>query len=192
VSPSTSAIADTLAALGHVFGELALRWYVFGAQAAIVYGSSRATKDIDITVEPGAVPVSEIIRRLHHAGFTARASDLEELARTVRVIPIEHAATGTPVDVVLAGPGLEESFAANARPLAIAGVEVPVAAAEDLVTMKLLAGRPHDREDVVAILRAQRGTFQIERTREMLTMMEEALDQGDLVASLDAALRRAR
>ena len=191
MSPPTSTIAEALAALGAVFEGLGLRWYLFGAQAAIVYGSSRATKDIDVTVEIGPIAPSELIARLLAAGFTPRATDLDELARTVRVLPIEHAATTTPVDVVLSGPGLEELFLANARTSLVAGIEVPVAAPEDLVTMKLLAGRPHDREDVIAILRAQGSALALDRTRETLSMLEEALDQTDLLASLDDVMRRA-
>ena len=173
MSPPTSTIAEALAALGAVFEGLGLRWYLFGAQAAIVYGSSRATKDIDVTVEIGPIAPSELIARLLAAGFTPRATDLDELARTVRVLPIEHAATTTPVDVVLSGPGLEELFLANARTSLVAGIEVPVAAPEDLVTMKLLAGRPHDREDVIAILRAQGSALALDRTRETLSRSEE-------------------
>ena len=191
MSPSTSAIGEALSALSATFGALGLRWYLFGAQAAIVYGSARATKDIDVTVEPGAVSPSEIIDRLTRAGFTPRASNLEELALTVRVMPFEHAATRTPVDVVLAGPGLEALFVLNARRCLVAGVDVRVAAPEDVVAMKILAGRPHDREDIVAILRAQRGTIALERTRETLSMLEEALGQSDLLPSLDEAIRRA-
>jgi hypothetical protein len=48
---------------------------------------------------------------------------------------------GPPLDVVLAGPGLEELFLARAESREIGGVLVPVATGEDLVAMKVLAGR---------------------------------------------------
>jgi len=184
-------VADALGALARVLGALELRWYVFGAQAAIVYGASRVTKDVDVTVALGELPVATLLASLADAGFVSRARDAAELAALARVVPVTHAASGVPFDLVLAGPGIEEMFLDNARERKVADVSVPVAAAEDIVTMKLLAGRPHDREDVVAILRAQRGAFDEQRVRTSLEMLDEALDQSDLAASFDDARRRA-
>lgn len=39
-----------------------------------------------------------------------------------RVVPIVHQASGMPVDIMLAGTGLEELFISAAEPTAIAGV----------------------------------------------------------------------
>lgn len=184
--------ADALAALDAAFRSLGLRWYVFGAQAAIVHGAARVTKDVDVTVDPGAHAPAAVLDTLLAAGFASRASDARTLAETSRILPLVHRASGMPVDVALAGQGLEEAFLDNAREATIAGVRVPVAAPEDIVTMKLLAARPTDREDVVAILRAQRARFDERRVRTMLAELEAALDQSDLLPALDDALRRAR
>jgi hypothetical protein len=58
--------------------------------------------------------------------------------------------------------------------------------------MKVLAGRPKDQEDVVAILTAQGSGLAVPRIRELLTLMEQALDQRDLLPAFEAALERAR
>lgn len=184
-----SDVAEALGALSLLLRARGLRWYVFGGQAAIAYGSSRVTQDIDVTVE--VADTASFVRALSAGGFASRARDLEELARFGRVLPIVHERSGVPIDVVLAGAGIEAQFLANARDRMIANLTVPVAAAEDIVTMKLLAARPTDREDVVAILRAQRGNFDETRVRDMLTMLDEALEQGDLVPSFEEALKRA-
>jgi len=73
----------------------------------------------------------------------------------------------------------------------IEGVPVPIACAEDLVVMKLLAGRPKDLEDVVAILAAQAEGIDLASLRELLGELELALDQSDLIPALDDALERA-
>lgn len=190
--PAASSIAETLRALRETFEALGLRWYVFGAQAAILYGSSRMTEDVDVTLEPARVPIRVILDELAAHGFVSRAADLEELAATARVLPIEHDATRTPVDVVLAGPGLEEDFLERASSRSIAGESTPVVAAEDLIAMKLLAHRPHDVEDEVAVLRAQRGALELSRTRAVLAALEAVIEEDDLVARLDAAIARAR
>jgi hypothetical protein len=47
-----SELVETLRSLRASFDALGLRWYVFGAQAAILHGVARATADIDVTVDP--------------------------------------------------------------------------------------------------------------------------------------------
>jgi hypothetical protein len=192
VPPATSEIAEALGALRETFESLGLRWYVFGAQAAILYGSSRMTEDVDVTVELGAVGVPEIVAALASRGFSSRVEDMEALALTARVLPIEHDASRTPVDVILAGPGLEEDLLARAQIRAIGTQRVPVITAEDLVALKLLAHRPHDVEDAVAVLRAQRGRFDATRTKQVLADLAEVLEDPDLVSRFDAVIRRAR
>lgn len=186
----SSPIAETLDALSAVFAELDLGWYVFGAQAAIVHGSSRVTKDVDVTVDASSIAPKELIDALARRGLSARVPDPEMLATTARVLPLLHETSGTPVDVVLAGPGLEARFLARAERRDVAGVMVPVAAAEDLVAMKILAGRPHDHEDALAILRA--GDLALDRVRETLAVLEEALAEDDLVPSFERLVAKAR
>ncbi len=56
-----SAAASTLADLASVLEDLGLRWYLFGAQAAIHYGNPRATADVDVTVEPMLAKLGELL-----------------------------------------------------------------------------------------------------------------------------------
>lgn len=55
------------------------------------------------------------------------------------------------MDIVLSGPGIEELFLQRVNLREIRGVEVPVACPEDIVVMKMLAGRGKDIDDVHAI-----------------------------------------
>ncbi len=48
--PRRPASVELLAALAKVLRARKIRWYVFGAQAAIVYGSPRMTMDVDVDV----------------------------------------------------------------------------------------------------------------------------------------------
>ena len=50
------------------------------------------------------------------------------------------------LDVVLAGPGIEEGFFARSVEIEVSGVRVPVARLEDLIVMKVLAARPTDHQ----------------------------------------------
>jgi hypothetical protein len=75
--------------------------------------------------------------------------------------------------------------------LEVEGLRVPVASAEDMVVMKVLAGRPKDEEDVVAIATAY-DALNEPAVRRTLVELEQALAQSDLVPAFDAALARAR
>ncbi|WP_437812029.1 hypothetical protein [Sorangium sp. So ce1078] len=57
--------------------------------------------------------------------------------------------------------------------------------------MKILAGRPQDIEDVVAIA-AARKDLKLDLVRGTLHMLEEALDRNDLLPELSRALARAQ
>jgi hypothetical protein len=183
--------AEAYGALARAFDGLGVRWYLFGAQAAILYGVARFTEDIDVTVELGKRPTQALIDALADQGFRVRITG-DAFIETTRVVPLVHVSTSIPVDVVLSGPGLEEAFLNAAVEVDVDGISVPVARAEDLVVMKILAARPKDIEDIVVILAAQRRTFDDAQVRQLLVTLEEALDQSDLVSVFDTCVKRAR
>ena len=57
--------------------------------------------------------------------------------------------------------------------------------------MKILAGRPKDLEDALAILVANRGLDTV-LPRDTLRLLEQALDRSDLVSAFEELARRAR
>ncbi|MBK8256761.1 MAG: hypothetical protein IPK82_29330 [Polyangiaceae bacterium] len=186
-----SPFVEILAALAQTFEEAGLRWYLFGAQAAILYGAARLTADVDVTVQLGDRSVNALVDALGRHGFLLRVDDPDFIAQT-RVLPVAHSPSGIPADIVLAGPGMEEVFLARAKVFEMDGVAVPVACAEDIVVMKLLSGRPKDLDDVVAILAANPGDLDRALIRSTTEMLEEALGQSDLTPMLESALARVR
>lgn len=146
-----SPVADLLADLARAFDAHGISWYLFGAQAAIVYGVARLTADVDVTARAPATDV-DWLTALESHGFRRRPADAAFIAET-RVVPVAHIASGLPVDIVLAGPGLEDEFLQRAVTRSIDGVEVPVIDISDLVILKLLANRPKDLDDVMSLLR---------------------------------------
>lgn len=186
-----SPFADILAALARVFEHAGLRWYLFGAQAAIIHGAARLTADVDVTVHLEGRPHETLVSALNNTGFVLRVPDPEFVAQT-RVLPVTHVPSGIPADIVLAGPGMEELFLARAKVFEVDGVRVPVACAEDIVVMKLLSGRAKDVDDVVAILAAHPDDLDLELVRSTIRMLEAALDQSDLSPALEHALAQAR
>ena len=68
------------------------RWYVFGAQAVIVYGVPRLSADVDVTLALIPDTPADFARDMHAAGFALRVADPEFVRRT-RVMPFVHVAT---------------------------------------------------------------------------------------------------
>ncbi len=189
VSPK-SLPAEVLRALSQVFEAEGARWYVFGAQAALAYGNPRLTTDIDVTVEFPLEKVEKLIQALQRAGFGSRVESLTEQVERTRVLPMVHQASGFPVDLVIAGPGLEAEFLDAARRLDLGGVEVPVIAPADLLVTKILAGRSKDLADVEGVLRERGKTLDLDRTRRLLGLLEEALARRDLLSELERIIDR--
>jgi hypothetical protein len=187
VPSPASPIGELLAAVRAALEPLGVRWYLFGAQAAILYGVARLTADVDITLDIGPHPVEEVMAALEARRFAPRVDDATAFVTETRVLPMVHGPTRIPVDFVLAGPGPEESFLLHAAVRLVDGVPVPVAAPDDLVVMKVLAGRPQDLEDVVAILAAQGPRVDLERATATLRLLQEALDRRDLLPRLEEA-----
>jgi len=189
--PVPSSVADLLADLAGAFDALGISWYLFGAQAAIVYGVARLTADVDVTIRAPATPTAEWLAGLERHGFERRFVDPAFIEQT-RVLPVVHRSTGLPVDIVLAGPGLEEEFLRRAVMQLVDGVRVPVVEIADLVVLKILASRPKDLDDVVALLRVHGDAIDAVRVGTVLTMLEEALGQSDLLVAFEQCRIRAR
>ena len=178
--PVQSAPIDLLAALAGALSRLHARWYVFGAQAVVLWGRPRLTADIDVTVRMDPEDPEQLVRTLESSGFSLRIGHTPEFVRRTRVLPFVHTASGLPVDVVLAGPGLEELFLSRAVPVRMGTLTVPVISPEDLIATKILAGRPKDIEDIRSILRERLSVLDLDSIRSTLALLEAALGQSDL------------
>jgi hypothetical protein len=188
--PSPAGPADLLIDLADGLAELQVPWYIFGAQAALIWGRPRLTTDVDVTV--GAVPggMPALLTALEPRGFTLRIDATPDFVRQTRVLPLMHDASGLAADLVLAGPGLEDDFLARAVLVDIGGATVPVISAEDLIVTKILAGRPKDIDDIRGVLAERGAQLDMGRVRTVLGMIEQALGQNDLVSQFEAELRR--
>lgn len=146
--------------------------------------------DIDITA---AIVSShdEFVTAMEDAGFDLRVDDWRAWLDRTRVLPLFHRATGLPLDIVIAGPGLEEEFLDRAQEVDIAGMMVPVISPEDLVVTKLLAGRPKDLGDVRTILDERLPGLDLARIRRLLDLLEQALSRSDLAPEFAALLAAA-
>jgi predicted nucleotidyltransferase len=177
---SEKAVAELLRALSAAMDDAGVRWYLFGAQAAIIWGSARLSADVDVTAALDPALIDNYTDAMRRHGFEPTFADPDFVSRT-RVLPFRHVATGMPLDVVLAGAGLEEDFQQRAVPTDIDGALVPVISPEDLIVTKVLAGRAKDIEDIRSVVHQHRRSLDVERIRNLLGLLEQALSQSDLL-----------
>lgn len=168
-----------------------LEWYLFGAQAAVVWGSPRLSADVDITAAIEPADLAVFIDAMNHQGFDLVSTDPELVTRT-RVVAFIHRATRMPLDVVLAGAGLEEEFLRRAIPVQMESTAVPVISPEDLIITKVLAGRPKDIEDLRSVIHERRSSIDPERIREVLDLLQQALSRSDLLPVFEKEWRGSR
>lgn len=174
-------IAEQLRRIAAALKPLGVRWYVFGAQAVIAAGAVRTTADIDITTED--VPVERLRSALKKAGFSLRKGidGVDELIEHHRILPLEHA-SGLQLDVVRAGPGPEQEMLDRLIHRKVGRALIPFVSTDDLLVLKVLAGRDKDLEDVRALLRGRSPEIHVETVRMRLAELEALLDDSTLVA----------
>ncbi len=181
-------VSSALLDLARLFTSLGVRWYVFGAQAVIAAGVPRLTADVDVTVEipKSAVPV--LLAALGRHGFALRdVDDVMTFITETRVVPAAHIGSGIPIDLVLAGPGLEEEMLARVVMREVRGASIPFVATADLIALKVLAGREKDLEDVRALIRAAPPDLSLDEARARVAHLAQLLEDPTLVASLESA-----
>ena len=186
--PLQPAALELLAALSPVLARWG-RWYVFGAQAVIAYGLPRLSADVDVTLALIPDAPDRFAHDMMAAGFALRVDDPDFVRRT-RVMPFVHLATAMPLDVVLAGSGLEDEFLDRARIKTLGGTAVPLIDLTDLIIAKVLAGRPKDVDDASGLWRLHGQDLDADRIRHTLRLLEEALSQSDLVSTFEVIAAR--
>ena len=146
---------------------------------------------MDLTVRlPASITTAGLVDAFRKYGFDPRFDTPAFIERT-RVVPLVHRRTTIPLDIVLGSPGLEDIFLERAQSRDVEGVDIPVASPEDLIVMKILAGREKDLDDVRAVIAGQGKRLDVGYVRETLGSLETALGQADLLPAFESAFGRA-
>jgi hypothetical protein len=164
---------------------------LIGGMAAIEHGRSRVTEDVDITLGIGPNRFSHVARVARQLRLTPSdtGGDPEAFAQQSMLFPCE-ASSGVRVDFVFSTLEYERQAIERALVRRLGGYDVRVATVEDVIVMKMVAGRPRDVEDVqalylgaidldIAYIRKWLGSF-----REMLAdVVDQRFEQ--LIATTD-------
>ena len=132
------------------------RYLVVGAMAMQLWGTTRATRDIDILIEPTVENAERVLRALSQVGFGfAREWLAEEVARKFVTI----IGDSPRVDIFTVAWSVKYADAApGAQVFEVEGVEIPTASIEHLIASKR-TGRLQDAADIEVLeeIRRRRG-----------------------------------
>lgn len=128
---------------------------LFGGCAVAAWATPRATADVNVLVI--AESPEAITAHAASLGFITNANELAPLsaADMTRFRIPEHLTGRVRMDVVIARAPFHRRVVERSVPVEVFGQTLHVATAEDLIVLKLLAGRPRDLADVDELVRAQ-------------------------------------
>ncbi len=138
------------------FNAHGVRYLIIGAHALALHARPRATKDLDILVDPAPSNARKALGAVRDffggANLGYRAKDFSDPATIVQlgVAPVR-------IDVVSSVPGIDDFGAAWRKrvPGRFGSVEALYLGFDDLVHAKQAAGRLQDRADLRALQRAK-------------------------------------
>jgi hypothetical protein len=165
---AADAVLETLGHAWQCLDTFSIRKAVFGGLALSAWDHARSTKDVDILFEPSGLSIHAVLAKLGAAGFRAKGHSAVIRVDDAEFIQVlyEPPESFLPIQVDLLIAGSEFDSQALSRsvtlPVPELGRELMVVRCEDLMIMKLRAGRLIDRADVVALLRANRDSLDFE------------------------------
>ena len=144
-----------LAAITRELRRRGIPFMHIGGQAVLLHGAPRFTQDIDVTLARGPDDIAAIEAVCAALDLEPLVEDLADFARETFVCPLRDRATDIRVDLILSTTPYEHTAIARAVEVVIGGEAVPFASAEDLILLKLFAGRERDLEDARSIVARQ-------------------------------------
>jgi hypothetical protein len=144
-----------------ILGAAHVRYVLVGGLALVLHGLDRLTADVDVVIDLSTEPAEAAVRALVGAGYRPLApvdplalADSEQrhqwqTARNMQVFSFWDSSNTRPtVDIMLAPVVPFEELWAAASVMNLGGREVRVASINDLIRMKIAAGRPQDLADI--------------------------------------------
>jgi hypothetical protein len=131
---------------------------VIGALALGVWGTPRATYDVDFLVLAQCTDPQPFLDLLQTTGFAINETwhEANPMAREV-VLRLTHpTAPHFPVDLVFSLGPFDRAVLDRRRAVDLRGLTVWMSSPEDLLLMKLRASRPRDFDDVISIAKNPR------------------------------------
>lgn len=155
-----SDLSRALADITQLFNRLNISYVVMGGIAVRVYGIARPTYDIDVTIALGRDRLPELYQAVRELGYSVPEAYGGGWVDQVGGMPLVKVrlflpAGGVDVDLFLAESKYQDQLLARRRHVSVDDLSVWLVSPEDLILLKLIAGRPRDFADIGDVLFTQ-------------------------------------
>jgi predicted nucleotidyltransferase len=142
-------LTQSLREIAGIFESLSARYAVMGGIAVRIHGIPRPTHDVDFTVALARQQLNDFFTRAMDAGYTVAEPYLRDWVDQVAGMPLvklrmyleDH---GIDVDIFLAESDFQQNLLARRQSEDLDGDRIWFVSPEDLILLKLIAGRPRD------------------------------------------------
>lgn len=181
-------IQQTLLDITGLLDKHGIRYALVGGLAASIRGRTRVTEDVDLVLDcsvEGALDLLDAVR----PDFDQFFPDVEQVVRSCFILPLEDRSSQVKIDLAVGISGFEQMVIDRATVVGIAGASIAVGTAEDVLLMKLLAGRPQDDQDIKGLVAVNFKTMDWRYVTETASQLQEAvgIDLVDKVSKLKSA-----
>ncbi len=167
---------ELLEKLGNILEAEKVPYMIVGGQAVLIHGEPRLTRDVDVVVGLKASEWEKIESLAGSLGFAPLIEDVTEFVKKTSVLPVHNKETGLRIDFMFAVSEYVHKALARVRVLEIGPAKVRFASLEDILILKVIAGRPRDMEDALTILIKNPQT-NLEYIRKWLDEFDRSLEE---------------
>jgi hypothetical protein len=178
-------LQQTLADIIKLLQREGIEYALIGGLAASLRGRPRVTADVDLVIAADVGRTIDLVGVLDTSEFKPLFDEVADVVQRALLLPLRHRSTGVKVDLAIGLSGFEQLLISRAESLTFAGSTAMVATAEDLVIMKVVAGRPQDEQDISGIIAAQSDRLDWDYCLKVAADLGDAIDQ-DLVGRVRA------
>jgi hypothetical protein len=170
-------IVATLREAWNILTDMQVPSALMGGLALAQWGHLRTTQDVDLLIALTGFRPQALLARLSAAGFRTKGRHsivrLEDAEFIQLLYEPPGSLLGIQIDLFLADSHFHrEALQRRVRlPSEVLGFECAVLACEDLIIMKLLAGRLQDRVDITALLQANRDSLDLAHLMKWVTAL---------------------
>jgi len=181
------ALFSCLRELVALFDDLSIRYTTIGGIALAMVSEPRFTRDIDTVIWIEREDWGPFIQQAVNHGFEPRNKEPLDFAQQHRIFLLTHRNTGITVDISLGALPFEEEMINRSVIAEKDELRLKVPTPEDLIIMKIIAGRPKDLVDIASILKFHKN-LDIKRVKFWVKQFAEVLEMPEILENLENLL----